>query len=180
MFSAKIDARTLTSSRPLRWNLCTFSASLVLAAILLASCAGTKPSPSTAVIERDTGSATRAALKDMLDPTRAPPQVLAFYSRRDFQPAWTDTSDQQEAATDVRAVLAHAHDQGLRDSEYAVSRNGGSRGKDAAQFEIALTGAVLRYARDVRAGRLPPGSVFEDVELPAKTWQPVAQSFSAR
>ena len=175
MFSAKIDARTLTSSRPLRWNLCTFSASLVLAAILLASCAGTKPSPSTAVIERDTGSATRAALKDMLDPTRAPPQVLAFYSRRDFQPAWTDTSDQQEAATDVRAVLAHAHDQGLRDSEYAVSRNGGSRGKDAAQFEIALTGAVLRYARDVRAGRLPPGSVFEDVELPAKTFDAAAE-----
>jgi murein L,D-transpeptidase YcbB/YkuD len=175
VFSAKVDACAPSSSRPVRGNLCAFSASLAFAAILLASCAGTKPTPSTAVIEQDTGGATRAALKEILDPTRAPRQVLAFYSKRDFQPAWTETSDQQEMASEVRAILAHAHDQGLRDSEYAIARDPGARGKQAAQFEIVLTGAVLRYARDVHTGRLPPGSVFEDVELPAKNFDAVSE-----
>ena len=173
MPSAKFAAYAPTRACSVRWGRSAFSISLGFAAILLASCAGTKPTPSVAVVQQD-DRGTRAALKELLDPQHAPPRVLAFYSKRDFRPAWTETSEQLEMAAEVRAALAHAHEQGLRDSEYVVTRDPGARGNDAAQFEIALTGAVLRYAQDVRTGRLAPGSVFEDVELPAKKFDAAA------
>ena len=175
MSSSNINARATNCSRTARRTRCALSTSLAFAAILLASCAGTKPSPSVAVIEQDSGD-TRASIKAILDATRMPSaQVLAFYSKRDFRPAWTDDSDQQELGSEVRAVLTHAHEQGLRDEDYAVRTGSALRGKDAAVSDIALTEAALRYSRDLRNGRLQPSAVFEDVELPAKSFDAASE-----
>ena len=159
-----------TDRRRLRGSGSALSFCLVFAAIGLASCAGTTTmAPSLAIVE-DASASARATLKAVLQSAPAPSaQVTAFYGKRDYRPAWTEDSDRQEMAAEVRAVLAHAHEQGLRDEDYLVPGDPAARGRDAARFDIALTQAVLRYARDLRTGRVLPSSVFEDVELPAKS-----------
>ncbi len=82
--------------------------------------------------------------------------LRAFYEARAFQPAWKD-NDRKVAM----AFLANAASEGLAPDNY-VPRQTAS----AAYSDIALTRAVLLYAKDVRAGRLAANSVYDDVDLP--------------
>ena len=79
-------------------------------------------------------------------------------------------------ASAIQDVLARAHEQGLRDEEYKLDRqNADFRSASArAQYELALTAAVLRYSHDVRTGRFPPKGVYDDVELPDSNFDAVA------
>src|SRR5215813_11389539 len=93
-------------------------------------------------------NSTRSILRNLLlsgSGNKYPGQVAAFYAERQFQPAWSDSASEQRSARDVRAVLARAHEQGLRDEDYQLP--GGdylARGEDAAFYEIAVTDALLR------------------------------------
>jgi murein L,D-transpeptidase YcbB/YkuD len=87
-------------------------------------------------------------------------QVLSFYLNRDFHAAWTDPAD----IFLVRSTLAQAWDQGLRPLDYAVRGEPGT-----SQFDLALTTALIRYASDVRTGRLRP-SIYKDAMLPAQNF----------
>lgn len=88
-------------------------------------------------------------------------EIVAFYERRDFEPAWTGSSEALDRARQVVSILRRAGEQGLRRSDYAVAASNGS----LATFDIGLTASLLRYARDVRTGRVSPGQVYQDVSL---------------
>src|SRR5882757_5354060 len=150
---------------------------LSIAVFSVAACAGNPVQAPTVVLE-DTSFATQAALRNILlsrksaSPSQAN-QLLAFYQSRNFQPAWT--ADAQADAGAVRAGLARAHEQGLRDDDYKLSRNASpTTAEEVAQYDVALTDAVLRYSRDVRTGRVQPNAVYEDIELPASGFDAAA------
>lgn len=84
-------------------------------------------------------------------------EVLSFYLQRNFTAAWTDPADIFVA----RSVLAHAAEQGLRPIDYAVDGEPGTQA-----FDLALTTALIRYASDVRTGRLHP-TIYKDARLPS-------------
>ena len=125
-----------------------------------ASCAGTEPPILAFPVAPEPPPPTVTALRTILrsEPKR---DALAFYESRQFRPVWTD----EKAVAEVREALRHADEHGLRNADYALPA-GMQRapGRDAALFDIALTDAVLRYARDVRTGRFP--DIYPDAELP--------------
>src|SRR5262249_55231392 len=116
---------------------------------------------------------TRAALKQMLaGKGMILPQLVAFYEARDYEPVWT--SDASEMAGEVRTVLSHADEQGLLPDDYKLPPPARpAPGDKAAQYDIALTGALIRYARDERGGRLQPNNVYSDIKLPARSYDPI-------
>lgn len=87
-------------------------------------------------------------------------QVLSFYLERNFAPAWRDETDILVA----RQALARAAEQGLRPLDYAVYGEPGT-----PEFDLAMTTAVLRYASDVRTGRLRP-TIYKDARLPEQNF----------
>jgi murein L,D-transpeptidase YcbB/YkuD len=151
----------------------------------MAACAGGAVRAPVAVL--DSAPTAQSALRNILLAKKSGPesgvssranQVLAFYQSRNFAPAWiADT--QEDMVGEVRAVLARAHEQGLSDDDYKLSRSdsGSAAGSDvteAAQYDIALTDAVLRYAHDLKTGRIEPNTIYEDVELPVTRFDAVA------
>jgi murein L,D-transpeptidase YcbB/YkuD len=104
----------------------------------------------------------------------AQPDVLAFYQAREFRPAWT--SGGEKLFADVRTALGSATEQGLRNSDYSLPGNTRpTEGADAARFEVAVTAAVLRYARDVRMGRFNASDIYGDASLPAPVYNSVTE-----
>jgi len=97
-------------------------------------------------------------------------QVQAFYAARDFRLVWSGDDDAQERVAVVRQALEHADRQGLRPSDYLsdLARWGDAPmpGRDAADYDVALTTALFAYALDVRMGRVDPLKVYKDVNLP--------------
>jgi len=120
---------------------------------------------------------TRAALQDALT-GRADPRLLAFYDSRDFAPVWSGSDDAQTMATQLRETLAQASAQGLRSADYTAGidrwAHGTQDAKDAAAYDLAMTTALLRYARDVRNGRVRPKDVYSDVSLPSQPFDALA------
>lgn len=93
-----------------------------------------------------------------------------FYKLRRFRPAWTAAT-----APVAVAAMAAADAEGLSAADYRVdpvpstkgrAGKGRARGAALAAWDINFTRTFLRYARDVRTGRLPPAAVYFDVELP--------------
>jgi L,D-transpeptidase YcbB len=98
-------------------------------------------------------------------------QIQKLYRTRDYRPVWSGNAQAETNALAARNALDHAEEQGLAAADY--SARGPARPateEEAAQSDIALTRAVLAYARDVGRGRLPPGAVYKDVGLPAAPW----------
>src|SRR6185503_6114097 len=83
----------------------------------------------------------------------------------------------------VRYTLQHANEQGLQPADYTSplidSEVDGQNGNAAAAYDIELTAALLRYAHDVRIGRLRPAAVYNDVDLPPKHYDAVTDLSSA-
>lgn len=82
--------------------------------------------------------------------------LRAFYRQRSFAPAWTDAD-----AGSAHAILAHADQDGLDPSDYAVP-SGSAAGAD----DILLTEAFLSYAHDLELGRPDLKAIDSDVDLP--------------
>lgn len=99
-------------------------------------------------------------------------QVQAFYAARDFRLAWSGDDGADERTALVRRTLEHADRQGLRPSDYlgdlARWGDGPRTGRDAADYDVALTTALFAYARDVRLGRVEPRSAYKDLNLPVQ------------
>lgn len=107
-------------------------------------------------------------------------QVQAFYAARDFQLVWSGDEDAEERVAVVRQALEHADRQGLRPSDYLsdLARWGDEPkpGRDAADYDVALTTALFSYALDVRMGRVDPLKVYKDLNLPVQDFD-VAEAF---
>jgi murein L,D-transpeptidase YcbB/YkuD len=120
-----------------------------------------------ALVERHTSIAEGAS-----DP------LFDFYRSRNFAPAWTGSNDDDGATAAVLLVLSHADAQGLLVQDYSNTANKWNAvpepGPESAAFEISLTADLMRYAADVRLGKVDPARVYHDVELPARTFEFVA------
>ncbi len=152
-----------------------------IAAMLIAGCASMPgnraPATSAAVIAPSQNEITQSALRKFLqtensgheDQAHESNRLLAFYEARDFRAAWTGSAGSDRMAAELRTALARAHEQGLRDEDYRLPPEAHpARGVEAAEYDIALTGAALRYARDVRMGHVLPVAVYSDAEFPAQ------------
>jgi len=97
-------------------------------------------------------------------------QLVSLYEDRDFRPIWSGDGEGARMVSEVRATLAHADRQGLRPTDYIspvlLTDKAPKQVKRAAEYDVALTEGLLRYAHDVRSG-LPPHDVYKDVLLPS-------------
>jgi murein L,D-transpeptidase YcbB/YkuD len=162
-----------------------FRATALFAVVLSAAgCASSAIHPSRPVLETEVPS-TQSALQQILlgrktamDGVSSAEQerLLLFYEGRNFQPAWTGDAEAEEMAVQVRAVLARVDQQGLRNEDYKLLQADlrSVPGVKAAQYDLALTDAVLRYSLDVRTGRVRLNDIYEDIDLPAPGFDAVA------
>jgi murein L,D-transpeptidase YcbB/YkuD len=101
-----------------------------------------------------------------------------FYRPRDFAPAWGAADGGLDRASLLVRALATADVHGLDPVQYhrdAIrTRRAASSDRPTAELDLLLTDAFLGYARDVRAGRLPPGLRDPDWGIPAPPFDPVA------
>jgi murein L,D-transpeptidase YcbB/YkuD len=93
-----------------------------------------------------------------------------FYAEVGFQPVWgPDPSGAARAVLALEALLG-ARDHGLTPAHYGLTalrrRAEPSTRLAAVERELLLTDAVLRYAVDLRAGRLRPAAVQMDWAIP--------------
>ena len=104
-------------------------------------------------------------------------RLIDFYHARNYRYAWTGSAENERMAAEARAVLARAGEHGLREEDYVLppSVAGLPDSAEAAQYDIALTRALLRYARDVRVGRHRPNAIYRDIELPASDYNAAAE-----
>ena len=187
-------ARCRNSSRMVRQTALLGAAVTIVASIaasdVIAASISSMRAPSITQNPKSTRAAvldTRTALREMLladgpdssagaYPRSVRQLLLSFYEQRTFEPAWTGGTAERDRANEVLEVLAHAEDQGLRSQDYASPVKWGGApiaGKEAAEYELALTEAALRYARDVSIGRVRPSQVYEDAQLPARHFDAV-------
>jgi murein L,D-transpeptidase YcbB/YkuD len=127
---------------------------LLLAALVLTACATTGPRGPSPLEEMLLAREAAGASEETA-------QLLAFYRARDFRPAWIVGADAVARAELAEEVLSRAHEQGLHPRDYTVTPG------DGLDYDIVLSAAVLRYARDITGGRVRPASVYKDVGLPA-------------
>jgi murein L,D-transpeptidase YcbB/YkuD len=89
-----------------------------------------------------------------------------FYRARDFAPAWGAGDGGRERAELLLEALAGAERHGLDPARYHLeairARRSGGRAREAAEIELLLTDAFVRYATEIRAGRRIPGYTEPD------------------
>jgi murein L,D-transpeptidase YcbB/YkuD len=108
--------------------------------------------------------------------------VEAFYAERDYRPAWTESQALTTEGEAARDAILQAAKEGLNSSDYhaAALRNDPPADVDAAaRYDLLLSDAFLRYARDVRVGRVSPEEVGFDVDLPDQSFDPVHDTNAA-
>ena len=186
-------ARATTAKRDRRWvtRLARASA-LLIAALGAAACAGNSANraPNVGIVLDQEQSPTQSALRSMLLAKRQgvetgasfhTDEVLRFYESRNFLAAWSGNAQNDEIGRAVRAMLAHAPEQGLRAEDYKLSQGDvpPPPGLSAAEYEVALTDALLRYSRDVRTGRVRPADIYNDVLLPPPSFDATADLTAA-
>lgn len=97
--------------------------------------------------------------------------VARFYELREYQPAWTGAEKQR-----VLEALKKAGNEGLNAASYrppALSKKAGTTKTMA--WDVQVTAAFLRYARDVRTGRYEANKLYRDVELPKGSFDAPAE-----
>lgn len=95
-----------------------------------------------------------------------------FYGARFYAPAWTGTPAAQSNASLAQSALEHSDEDGLQPDRYHLSELDLRRRADtmqaAAEYELLLTDAMLRYARDLRQGRPGLREIDDDVGFPTE------------
>ena len=103
--------------------------------------------------------------------------LRAFYAQRSYRPAWSANARARYEARQLLAGLRHADDDGLEPTDYRVAAlllRTSALPSGAAEYDLLLSDAALRFARDLRAGRPPLKSLDRDVDLPRQTFDAVA------
>ena len=90
-----------------------------------------------------------------------------FYAERQNEPVWTTPTGYTSAAESVRAEIARSDDWGLDASAFRIPPLTAGREltrAERADAEIALSLAVLQYARYARGGRTDPLSLSRNLD----------------
>jgi murein L,D-transpeptidase YcbB/YkuD len=100
-----------------------------------------------------------------------PRTLTRFYRPRDFAPAWDARDGGPDRAALLLRALVTAETHGLDPARYHLDairgRQASANGGHTGELDLLLTAAFLGYARDVRAGRVPPGRRDPDWGIPA-------------
>lgn len=92
--------------------------------------------------------------------------IAAFYTDHSFETLWVKDGEPTPQTKAVMDRLAKAHEDGLDSQDYLVETAFDKEDADAvATFEIALSKALLHYARDAQAGRIAPSKVSSTIKL---------------
>ena len=98
------------------------------------------------------------------------PDLQEFYAARQFQPAWTGSADAERNARIALEALSHAEDEGLQPDRYHLHeialRQHAATVEAEAQYDLMLTGGLLRFIADGREGQPDLRALDRDVELP--------------
>ena len=174
---------SMTNVRP-RLIQRTVIAGLLLMALLLADGCHrhrkTVSAPNTADyadnIQRVTGSKTLSILR-WPDYSDYQPAVATFYDDRNNEIAWTRDGRPTKQATAFIQAFSDATSKGLNPDDYDASRwaarvqkLGGKNGDDLAQFDVAMTIAVMRYVSDLHIGRVNPTHFDFDINVDSKKY----------
>lgn len=160
----------------------TLCAALMLESLVISSSPGNAAGLATHAKTKHSAPAnaatgTRGALRARFRPGTASTPLAIFYAQQNFEPVWSGSDRAQSRAAAVRSTLEQADAQGLLSKDYTSTlapwrKTLPKPGRDAAAYDVALTTAVLRYASDVRTGRLRPRDVYPDVNLPPPDFDP--------
>lgn len=95
-----------------------------------------------------------------------------FYADRDFRPIWSGSDRAERQSTLVQAALSNAAADGLDPADYhAGGLTANARDVSAmAAHDILMTDGLLRYAHDMRVGRVAPAQRGANVDLPVTTY----------
>ncbi|MBV9330406.1 MAG: L,D-transpeptidase family protein [Alphaproteobacteria bacterium] len=168
-----------------RLRIATAASGLLAAALLCGTLGPPAAAQGAGWFDQNSDSVSRC-VKGLLDDGRWQPghvrldwrALRAFYARRNFAPAWTNSGD----AGLVHAALAHAEGEGLNAADYdpneIVATSDSDPGRHA-RFDLLLTNSLLRYMHDVRQGRLSPDSVYKDAELKTRSYDDAADLAAA-
>jgi murein L,D-transpeptidase YcbB/YkuD len=92
------------------------------------------------------------------------------YERRNYQPIWSGNAAAQTIARLAVDALRNAESEGLNPQDYRFSQlstMSATNELEKTEFELLMTDSLLRYARDLRSGRVQPTDVDQDIALPA-------------
>lgn len=122
------------------------------------------PHTSSTVTSANVAQALQSRLSH---PARREARPAALYQARGFTTLWFDGDRVSADAQQVLAILASADEEALPAARYRVPAAPGPDASDAAKadFDLALTGAALRYAADLRWGGWRPQQFFQDVSM---------------
>ena len=96
--------------------------------------------------------------------------LVKYYAVSDQALLWVDENGLTQRGKAIIAEIKQADDYGLRASDYALPNLDGFNSNDAkatehlADAEIAISYAVLDYARDARGGRIDPQRLSENLD----------------
>jgi murein L,D-transpeptidase YcbB/YkuD len=92
--------------------------------------------------------------------------IVAHYRTSGFKPLWIEASGISERAKKLEAVFAAAEQEGLEPDEFLLTAADPSDSLSLAQFELKMTAATLKYARQASGGRLLPNrlSTYNDIK----------------
>jgi len=94
--------------------------------------------------------------------------LATFYATRQHEPVWVTTTGLNAAGQAVAAELARADDWGLEASAFRLPplpvRSVDLSRTDRASADVAVSLAVLKYARHARGGRLDPTALSKFID----------------
>ena len=98
-----------------------------------------------------------------------------FYAERQNEPVWTTGTGYTSTAEAVRAEIARANDWGLDASAFRIQPLAGGQEltpTERADAEIAVSRAVLQYARYARGGRTDPLALSRNLDRQPPVLEP--------
>ena len=105
------------------------------------------------------------------------PAVATFYDDRNNEIAWTRDGKPTKQATAFMQAFNDAAAKGLNPEDYDASRwpariqkLAGKNEDDFAQFDVAMTIAVMRYVSDLHIGRVNPTHFDFDINVDSKKY----------
>ncbi len=101
--------------------------------------------------------------------------ILAAYSARNFKPIWVENGQATPRSAALLKLFAKAAEDGLQPKNYQLEVLAGfdnpeaALGTDAdklAKFDVELTAAAVKYARNMSGGQFEPGrlSLYNDIK----------------
>lgn len=106
------------------------------------------------------------------------PALQAVYGAGQFEPLWLERGAVGAKVETVLATLTAATDHGLNPEDYHVSalkkRLGAQARSELLVLDLLLTDGLMRYASDVRVGRVSPRQVRGERFVRPQTVDPVA------